>query len=62
MGAAEAPAAPVPTLAAAPTLAPIAAHAPTAGTLEALFAAPPGAVNLRQVRDPDVLWEIIDAT
>jgi hypothetical protein len=36
------------------------ARVPAAGSLEALFAAPPEAANLRQVHDPDTLWGIID--
>jgi hypothetical protein len=36
--------------------------APAAGSMQAFFAAPPGSQNLRQVRDPDVLWEFIDET
>lgn len=45
-----------------PALVPVAAHAPAAGSLEALFAAPLGATNLRHVRDPNALWGFIDDT
>lgn len=61
----RAPAAPGSTAPASPVvpaLAPVAAHAPAVGSLEALFATPPGAANLRHVRDPDALWGFIDDT
>lgn len=35
---------------------------PAVGAVQALFDAPPGDRNLRRVRDPDILWELIDVT
>lgn len=49
-----------PGASAPPVVAPI--PVPAMGTMEALFATPPSSQCLRQVRDLDALWEMIDAT